>query len=116
MNAGKLKNRITLQRQSRRELPSGQQVEEWTDLATVWAEAKCTQSRTASAEGAQQGELVYKFFIRWRPDIRAGMRIRWQGRIFELIGPPADWEADRSGLTLLARELVDNGTAENPEE
>ena len=51
-------------------------------------------------------EGLYKFFIRWRQDITAEMRVKYGGRIFELTGPPADWKDQRSGLTLITRELM----------
>lgn len=112
MKAGKLRHRITIQRQLRQPLPSGQQSGDWVDVATVWADAKCTRSTIADADGVMQDEMVYKFYIRWRPDIRAAMRVLWQGRTFELTGPPADWEEERSGLTLLTRELVEYAETE----
>lgn len=105
MDAGRLKNRISIQRREKVQKPSGQIVGEWVDVATVWADVKCTDSKTATEEGVVIHEGLFRFRIRWRPDLRADMRILWAGRTFELTGPPVDWESERVGLTLLAREL-----------
>lgn len=113
MEAGKLKKRITLQRQNKQRDASGQVVGIWEDFAHIWAEMKCTDSTTVDSRGAVQHEGLYKFFIRWRGDITADMRVCYQGRTFELTGPPADWSGERVGLTLLTRELVKNGTNAN---
>lgn len=110
MNAGRLNKRITIQRRTPSRAPSGQPVDKWTDHKTLWAEVVCTDSRTATADGVVQHEGLYRFYIRWTSGITAEMRILWDGRIFELTGPPADWKSNRIGLTLLARELVENAT------
>ena len=106
MDAGKLRHRITIQTLKEKKAKSGQVKGEWEDLCTVWAQAKCTNSRTADSEGVIQHECLYRFHIRWRPSLTAEMRVVWNGRIFELIGPPVDWAEEKSGLTLLARERV----------
>ena len=106
MDAGRLKHRITIQRRKTGQRPSGQlQKADWEDVCTVWAEAKCKASGAANGEGVTTGEMVYRFYIRWRSDIDRDMRILWKGRTFELTGPPVDWEHEKVGLTLLAREV-----------
>ncbi len=106
MNAGKLNQRITLQRRKVGQAKSGQASGEWEDVCTVWAQVKCTNSGYADTDGVVRYEGVYRFYIRWRADVTAGMRVVWKGRVFELTGPPADWESDRIGLTLLAKERL----------
>ena len=112
MEAGRLNKRITIQRREKTRNPSGQTVGEWKDVCTVWAEVNCTDSKVVDANGAIQHEGLYRFYIRWRPGITAEMRVVWQvtrgckGRVFLLVGPPADWKGEKAGLTLLAKELV----------
>lgn len=109
MDAGKLRHRITIQKLEKTRSPSGQMVGDWVDVCTVWAQAKCTASKAVTDDGVIQHEGLYKFFIRYRPGITAEMRVLWEGRTFELVGPPADWEAEKSGLTLICKELVNSG-------
>ena len=106
MEAGRLNKRITIQRQEKVRKPSGQVVGEWKDVCTVWAEVNCTDSKAVDSNGAIQHEGLYRFYIRWRRGITAEMRVVWDGRIFTLVGPPADWKGEKVGLTLLTKELV----------
>lgn len=106
MNAGRLNSRITIQRRVEETAPSGQTVGEWVDLCAVWAQVECTDSKTVDGDGYTQHEGLYRFYIRWRPGLDANMRIKWGRRIFTLIGPPADWKTEKTGLTLLTKELM----------
>ena len=106
MEAGKLNKRITIQKQVTKATASNQQVGEWVDVCTIWAQVKCTSSRAINDDGAVQHEATYKFYIRRRKGITAQMRVKWDGRIFNLVGPPVDWNDERTGLTLITKELV----------
>lgn len=106
MEAGRLNQRITLQKQMETTAPSGQLVGEWQDVCTIWAQVECTNAQTLDGDGYTQHEGLYRFYIRWRKGITASMRIKWDGRIFTLTGPPADWRTERTGLTLIAKELI----------
>lgn len=106
MEAGKLNKRITIQKLLPKTALSGQQTGEWVDVCTVWAQVKCTSPRSINDDGVVQHEATYKFFIRKRKGITAQMRVLWDDRIFNLVGPPVDWADERTGLTLIAKELV----------
>ena len=109
MDAGLLNKRITLQRREKARKPSGQVGGEWVDVCTVWAQVKCTDSKAVSSDGIIQHEGLYRFYLRWRAGITAEMRVRWAGRTFELVGPPADWTGENVGLTLITKELIKGG-------
>ena len=106
MEAGRLNQRITIQAQADMQSASGQPVGEWKDVCTIWAQVECTDSRTVDGDGYTQHEGLYRFYIRWRKGITANMRVKWDDRIFTLVGPPADWKTERTGLTLIAKELI----------
>lgn len=106
MEAGKLNKRITIQKQVPKTTASNQKVSDWEDVCTVWAQVKCTSSQAVGDDGIIQHEATYKFYIRRRKGITAQMRIMWDDRIFNLVGPPIDWSEERTGLTLVAKELV----------
>ena len=72
----------------------------------VWAEVKCTQSTVTLDNGVIAYETVYRFNVRKRSDIRASMRISWNGRQFYMTGEPVDWKTARGGMTLLAKEVT----------
>lgn len=106
MEAGKLNKRITIQKLIPKVSASGQQGGVWEDVCTVWAQVKCTSPRAINDDGVVQHEATYKFYIRKRKGITAQMRVLWDGRIFLLVGPPVDWTDERTGLTLITKELV----------
>lgn len=106
MEAGKLNSRITIQKEIRRATASNQQVGEWVDMCTIWAQVRCTSSTAIDDNGIVQHASTYKFYIRRREGITAQMRVKWKGRIFLLQGPPIDWNNDPTGLTLITKELV----------
>lgn len=106
MRAGQLNKRITIQRRVDARQPSGQRKPEWQDYKTVWAQMKCTDSKAVDSTGAIQHEGLYRFYIRYIPGITPEMRILYHDRVFTLTGPPADWEGEKTGLTLLAKELI----------
>ena len=72
----------------------------------IWAEVKCTRTQTAENSGAMAYVTAYAFYIRKREGITGDMRIAWKGRTFELLGPPIDWKNEKTGLTLMAREVT----------
>ena len=112
MEAGKLKHRITVQRPEKTRSATGQMMPGWADVCTVWAEIQCTDSKAVDGEGAIQHEGLYRIYIRYRPGITAEMRVLYHDpdtdadRIFLLIGPPVNWSGEKTGLTLLTKELV----------
>ena len=106
MNAGKLTERITIQKREETRLPSGQIVGEWSNVCTVWAEVNCTDSKAVDESGVIHHEGLFRFYIRYRTDLTAEMRVLWKNRTFTLVGPPADWKTEREGLTLITKELV----------
>ena len=105
MEAGKLNKRICIQRPVKSRAPSGQEVITWADIATVWAGIKCTHAKEVSGDGIIVHEGLYRITIRWRGDITAECRVLYGSRVFSLIAPPADWEGNRAGLTLICKEV-----------
>lgn len=106
MKAGKLRERITIQKEVKQTTAANQKIGEWVDVCEIWAEAKCTSSSVIDGDGFVVHAAVWKFYIRRRDDITAQMRVKWKNRIFVLEGPPIDWSGERNGLTLITKELV----------
>lgn len=106
MRAGQLRERITIQREVKQRTASNQKIGEWEDVCEIWAEKKCVSATVIDGDGFVVHAGIYKFYIRRRDDITAQMRVKWDGRIFELQGPPVDWPNERNGLTLITKEHV----------
>ncbi|MGJ0580365.1 phage head closure protein, partial [Xenorhabdus bovienii] len=75
MKAGRLRHRILLQNFTPIKLPSGQPMEEWQDIATVWAEVKHISGRELLASGAALSEATVRIWLRYRMDVTSASRI-----------------------------------------
>ena len=107
MKAGRLNERITLLEFVPEKSGTNQKKKgSYVPAFTVWAEVKCTQSTVTLENGVVLYETVYRFNVRKRSDIRAQMRIRWNGRDFYMTGEPVGWNTINGGMTLLAKEVT----------
>ena len=107
MEAGRLNERITLLQFVPEKSATNQKKKgTYVPAFSVWAEVKCTQSTVTLDSGMIVYETVYRFNVRKRSDIRASMRISWQGREFYMTCEPVDWKTARGGMTLLAKEVT----------
>ncbi|CDG86910.1 phage head closure protein [Xenorhabdus bovienii] len=84
MQAGRLRNRITLQNFIQVNLPSGQRMEEWQDKATVWAEVKHISGRELLASGAALSEATVRIWLRYRIDVTSASRIVFKGQVYDI--------------------------------
>lgn len=106
MRAGRLRERITIQREVKKTTSANQKIGEWEDVCEIWAEKRCTAAAVIDGNGFVVHAATYNFYIRRRDDITAQMRVKWDNRIFTLQGPPIDWKDEPNGLTLITKELV----------
>lgn len=107
MEAGRLNQRITLLNFVPEKSGTNQKKKgTYVPAFKVWAEVKCTQSTVQLDNGAIVYETIYRFNVRKRADIRASMRIQWDGREFYMTGEPVDWKTIKGGITLLAKEVT----------
>jgi SPP1 family predicted phage head-tail adaptor len=91
VRAGKLRHRITLQDRDTTRDSHGGYVKTWTDVATgIPAEAEPLRGREYAALQAAQSDVSIRFRIRYRSDVTATMRVLWEGKAFEIVGPPID--------------------------
>jgi SPP1 family predicted phage head-tail adaptor len=86
MGAGKLDRRLIIQRKSVTESTSGEPIETWSPLATVWAQQR--PNRGAERFSARQlvGEAVMTFQMRYRADLALTVqdRIEYEGKLWDI--------------------------------
>lgn len=71
---------------------------------SAWAMIKTLKGSEYLKAAAVQAERVYRFIIHYSPGITNEMKIKYDGRLFDIIEPPInDDEMDRT-LTILAKE------------
>jgi len=83
MDAGRLDKRITFQRRSAVKDDYGQQLDAWSEVATVWANVKPIGGREKLRAMAIESELTHTVAVRYTasllpPIAAAAMRISYQ--------------------------------------
>ncbi|MDE1484593.1 phage head closure protein [Xenorhabdus bovienii] len=104
MQAGRLRNRITLQNFIQVNLPSGQRMQEWQDIATVWAEVKHISGRELLASGASLSEATVRIWLRYRSDVTSASRLVFKGQIYDIQAVIPDGKCTQ--LELLCKQGV----------
>ncbi|MGC6407561.1 phage head closure protein [Bisgaard Taxon 45] len=85
MNIGKLRHRITLQKQVNTLNEYGATVTKWGKVATIWAEIKPLAGREYFSAQQVQSEITTQIFIRYLPGVLPTMRVKFGSRFFEII-------------------------------
>lgn len=116
MDAGKLRDRVKIQRKvNQRDPITGGTVEEWQDLdeALIPAGIEYLSAREFISAQAMQSQITARITIRFRPDIAASMRILYLAhgyqRIFNIQGVLPDKRSGGEYLTLPCSEGVNDG-------
>lgn len=102
MQAGRLRDRITIQNFITSRSPSGQPQKTWQDGATVRAEVKGISGREMMTADAERAESTIRVWMRYRSDVTAASRILcltgpFKGRVLDVSGPPVP---DSKGVRL----------------
>ncbi|MBD2797732.1 phage head closure protein [Xenorhabdus sp. 18] len=84
MDIGKLRHRITLQTFTQITSPSGQRIQEWRDIATVWAEVKHISGRELLASGAALAETTVRVWLRYRADVTPASRMVFRDQVYDI--------------------------------
>lgn len=80
MRAGGMDRRITLERFTTIEDELGGEIQEWTTLATVWAEARQQGGKEFLAADTTNAVRRVVFFLRWLPGLTVLDRVSYDGR------------------------------------
>lgn len=88
MRAGRLRNKITIQTIVNEVDDFGQPLlngSGYTDYKTVWASVIPVSGKESFLSNTDFSKTTHKIKIRYIPNIKASMRILWQGRIFNIV-------------------------------
>lgn len=108
MQAGKLRHRIIIQRPAiTQDENTGAIIEDWQDLATVWASVEPLSAREFIASATTQNEITARAVIRYRSDINSTMRLKHRGQLFSIQGILEDIKSGLLYQTLLIKRLED---------
>ena len=101
-SAGHFDQRVTLERFTSEQDNTGQMLEAWAPLASVWAAVEPQAGREFVAAGAQQSELTTKIRIRHRPGITSADRVIHDGKVFNITSV-VDYRSQKRELVLMCR-------------
>lgn len=105
MKIGELNKRVILQRLTMTKNTYGEIMEQWDNVATVWASIKPISGREYFAAEAVNSDVTHKVIMRYRADITADMRVKYGDRYFTI---NSVINANESGIStqLMCRELI----------
>lgn len=115
LDAGKLRHRVVIQQLVDLEDSAGEvqddlgaMIQEWEDVATVWAAIEPLSAREFIAAQSEQSKVVARVTIRYRDDINFTMRLYHAAKdvYYNIEGILADKESGLEYLTLPVSEGV----------
>lgn len=85
IDAGKLRDRITVQIASGTTNALGETVLAWSNSTSVWASVDGVTAREALTAGQQDVSVTHKVRLRFLPGLTQQMRFAWRGRTLEIV-------------------------------
>lgn len=107
--AGKKRERITFQQKAVTRNGIGEEVVTWTDVCTVWAEARPLRGQEFYAANQTQQTVDIRFFIRARADLTNDMRLLWKTQPYDITGLIPGTGPYFGELEIMATNGVRNG-------
>lgn len=105
MIIGTLNKRITIQHKTKVADGIGGHVDTWVDYATVFAAIWDATGNELNAAGSTSLIITHKIRIRYRSAVKAGYRIKYGTRFFNIISIVNPNESNRQ-LDLLCKEAA----------
>lgn len=110
MKAGRLRHRVSLQRQTEtRDPESGAVIVSWGEVAKLWASVEPLSAREFIAAQSVQSEVSARIVIRHRNDVSAKDRIVYRGQVYNIEGILPDPESGYEYITLPVSAGANNG-------
>ena len=85
MDAGTLRDRVTVQQATENRNRLGESISEWTAFEVVWASVQGVSAREFLLAGQQQVEVSHRVKMRYLNGLSPQMRLLWRGRTLEII-------------------------------
>ena len=115
MNIGKLRQRLTFLEQMQVQDSTGGMQGQWLPVFTVWGQMLPLSGREFYAADRVNAELTARAIIRYRRDVTAEQQILWNGKYFNIAGPPVEIDGLPRQLELHLIEMPVGQPMRNPE-
>lgn len=104
MDAGRLRERVTVQQASESRNALGETVQAWNTFYSVWASVEGVSARELLSAGQQQISISHRVRMRYLPGLTQSMRLQWRDRTLEIVSLLE--HNNRSEHELLCQEAV----------
>ena len=104
INAGSLRERVTVQQASESRTALGETVLSWATFAERWASVEGVSSRESLTYGQQQISVSHRVRLRYLTGLTQSMRLVWRGRTLEIVSLLE--HGNRSEHELICQEAV----------
>lgn len=88
VRAGRLRERIQIQRQATATDAAGEPAGAWATVGTAWARVESLRSSEPVVAMKAEGRLTHGVWVRAGFSILPTDRLLWRGRVLEIVGPP----------------------------
>ena len=85
IDAGKLRERVTVQVASGTTNALGETVLAWSDSSAVWASVEGVSARESLTAGQQETTISHRVRLRFLPGLTGKMRFAWRGRTLDIV-------------------------------
>jgi len=85
MDAGKLRERVTVQIASGATNTLGETVLTWNNSSAVWASVEGVSAREALISGQQETTVSHRVRLRYLPGLTSQHRFSWRSRTLEIV-------------------------------
>ena len=85
IDAGKLRERVTVQIASGSTNTLGETVLSWNNSTAVWASVEGVSAREALAAGQQDTTITHRVRLRHLPGLTQQMRLAWRSRTLNIV-------------------------------
>ena len=85
IDAGKLRERVTVQIASGSTNTLGETVLSWANSTAVWASVEGVSARESLVAGQQETSITHKVLLRYLPGLTQQMRFSWRSRTLEIV-------------------------------
>lgn len=84
-DAGKLRERVTVQIASGTTNALGETVLSWSNSTAVWASVEGVSAREAMELGKQEISITHRVRMRYLPGLTQNMRFAWRNRTLDIV-------------------------------
>jgi SPP1 family predicted phage head-tail adaptor len=85
IDAGKLRERVTIQQATERRNSLGETTLEWATFAERWASVEGVTAREALGLGQLEVSITHRVRLRYVTGLTQQMRLQWRGRTLEIV-------------------------------